>query len=159
MEKCLLKSELCDLPYIIIIHLHQVSTPAMYYRALLSFFFTASCRNEVELSRTHGPLTTTTNPAYEMINKGGGGGGGGEGGGRGGRGGGGQESCEYEMVGVSQGTGTLVAKDKTCEIPSPPSCQPLPTIPLSVAPPTGGDVGMAEEREEEDVYDNIPGDQ
>ena len=118
----------------------------------------------MELSHADGPPTTTTNPAYEMITlikQGGGGGGGrgGEGGGGGERGGGGQESCEYEMVGGSQGTCTLVAKDKTCEIPSPPSCQPLPTIPLSVAPPTGGDVGVAKEREEEDVYDNIPGDQ
>ena len=31
--------------------------------------------------------------------------------------------------------------------------------PLSVAPPTGGDVGVANEGEEEGVYDNIPGDQ
>ena len=67
----------------------------------------------------------------------------------------------YELVDVSPGTDPLVAKaaDKTYEIPSPPSCQPLPTIPLSVAPPTGGDVSVAKKGEEEGMYDNIPGDQ
>ena len=32
-------------------------------------------------------------------------------------------------------------------------------IPLSVAPPTDGDVGVAKEGEAVGVYDNIPGDQ
>ena len=83
-----------------------------------------------------GALTTTTNPAYEMTKQGG-------------------------QVGVSPGTVPPIAKaaDKTYEMPSPPSHQPLPAIPLSVAPPTGGDVGVAKEGEEEGVYDNIPGDQ
>ena len=36
--------------------------------------------------------------------------------------------------------------------------QPLPTIPQCVTPPTGRDVGVVREDEEEDVYDNIPGD-
>ena len=93
-----------------------------------------------------GALTTTTNPAYEMMKQGGGGVGGGGGGGGGGDG---AQGChEYELVGVSPGA-----------TPSPPSCQPLPTIPLSVAPPTGAGVGVAKESEEEVVYDNIPGDQ
>ena len=108
-----------------------------------------------------GALTTVANPAYEMTKQGGGGGG--RGGGRGGRGEGGrgQESHEYELVDVSPGTAPPIAKaaDKTYEMPSPPSHQPLPAIPQSVAPPTGGDVGVAKEVEEEGVYDNIPGDQ
>ena len=75
-----------------------------------------------------------------------------------GRGGGEQGSHEYELVGVSLRTGPPTAKaaDKTS---SPPSHQPLPTILLSVAPPTGGAVGVAKEMGQEDVYDNIPGDQ
>ena len=64
-------------------------------------------------------------------------------------------------MGVSPGTAPPIAKaaDKTYEMSSPPSHQPLPAIPLSVAPPTGGYVGVAKEGEEEGVYDNIPGDQ
>ena len=81
-------------------------------------------------------LTTTTNPAYEMVKQGE------------------QGSHEYELVGVSPGTAPPIA-DKTYEMPSPPSHQPLPTIPLSVAPPTGGGAKEGEEG----VYDNIPGDQ
>ena len=91
-----------------------------------------------------GVLTTNTNPAYEMVKQG-------DGGGR-------QGSHEYELVGVSPGT-VAKAADKTYEMPSPPSHQPLPTIPLSVAPLPGGDVGVAKEGEEEGMYDNIPGDQ
>jgi hypothetical protein len=97
-------------------------------------------------ARSGDALTITTNPAYEIMKQGGGGGG--------------QGSCEYELVDVSPGIGPPVAKatDKTCEIPSPPTCQPLPDIPLSVTPPTGGVEGVAIEGEEEGVYDNIPGD-
>ena len=91
-------------------------------------------------------LTTTTNPAYEMMKQGGGGEGGGGGGGGGGDGA--QESHEYELVGVFPEA-----------MPSHHFHPPLPTIPLSVAPPTGVGVGVAKEREEEGVYDNIPGDQ
>ena len=97
-------------------------------------------------------VTTTTNPAYEIVRQGGGGGGDG----------GGEQGChEYELVGLSPGIGPPVteAADKTYEMPSPPSHQPLPTIPLSVAPSTGRDVGAAKKGEEKGVYDNIPGDQ
>ena len=88
-------------------------------------------------------LTTATNPAYEIIKQGGGGEGG-------------QGSHVYELVGLSQVTGPPIAKaaDKTYEMPSLPSHQPLPTIPLSMFPPTGGDVGVAKEGEAEGVYDN-----
>ena len=51
---------------------------------------------------------------------------------------------EYELVGVSPGPPIAKATDKTYyEIPSP---QPPPTILLSVAPPSGEDVGVAKER-------------
>ena len=74
---------------------------------------------------------------------------------------GGQGSHEYELVDVSPGTAPPIAKaeDATYEMPSPPSRQLLPAIPLCVALPTAGDVGVAKEEEEEGVYDNIPGDQ
>ena len=92
-----------------------------------------------------------------MMKQGGGGGGGRR------RRGGGQGSHVYELVGVSPGTAPPIANaaNKMYEMPSPPSHQPLPTMPLSVsvAPPTGGAVGVANKREEEGVYDNIPGDQ
>ena len=96
-------------------------------------------------------LTTTTNPAYGIIMQGGGGGDGGRE----------QGNHEYDVVDVSLRSGPLIAKAayKTHEIPSASSHQLLPTIPLSVAPLTGRDVGMAREVEEERVYDNIPGDQ
>ena len=127
------------------IHIHKIYSHILHNRVVTIIFSTASCRNVVDLSTSahkDGALTTTTNPAYEMMKPGGGG----EGGGGGGDGA--QGSHEYELVGVSPGT-----------MPSPPSRQPLPTIPLSVAPPTGVGVGVAKEREEEGVYDNIPGDQ
>ena len=56
-------------------------------------------------------------------------------------------------MGVSPGTAPPIAKaaDKY-EMPSPPSHQPLPAIPLSVALTTGGIVGVAKEGEEEGVY-------
>ena len=104
---------------------------------------------------THKGGSRTTNPAYEMMKQGRGGGGG-EGGEEGGQG-----SHVYELVGVSPGTAPPIANaaDKMYEMPSPPSHHPLPTMPLSVAPPTGGAVGVANKREEKGVYDNIPGDQ
>ena len=91
-------------------------------------------------------VTTATNPAYEMVKQAGGGGGGGE-----------QESYKIE---VSLRNDPKAA-DKTYEMPSHPSCQPLPTIPgpLFVAPPTGGDVGMTRKGKEEGANYNIPGDQ
>ena len=47
--------------------------------------------------------------------------------------------------------------DVMYEMPSPPTHQPLPAIPpLSVAPSTDRGIGVAREREEEDVYDFIP---
>ena len=86
--------------------------------------------------------------------------------GGGGGGGGGEEEeeeegegdHEYELVGVSPGTAPPITKaaDKTYEMPAPLSHQPLPAIPLSVALPTGGDMGVAREREEKGVHDNIP---
>ena len=99
-------------------------------------------------------LTTTTNPAYGIIMQGRGGRGGGGDEGDGGRE---QENHEYEVVDVPLRSGPLIPKAH--ETPSASSHQPLPTIPLSVAPPTGRDMGVAKEAEEERVYDNIPGDQ
>ena len=115
---------------------------------------TASSRNVVDVSvSTHrvGALTTATNPANEMIKQG-----------RGGGGGGGEEGDhEYELVDVSLGVGPLTAKAgyKTYKIPFLPSQQPLPTIPLSVVSLPAGVVGVAKQREEEGVYENIPRDQ
>ena len=97
-------------------------------------------------------LTTTTIPAYEMMKQRGVGekGGGkereegeraGERGGRGGEGvGRGQGSHEYEVVGVSPGTGPPIAKaaDKTKEMLSPPLshhttvCSPHPLVEMWV---------------------------
>ena len=72
---------------------------------------------------------------------------------------GGQDGPEYEVVSVPPETNPPLAQT-AYEIPSlPPSHQPLPAIPLPVAPPTGEDVGVAKEEEEEGMYDNIPGDQ
>ena len=75
----------------------------------------------------HKGLTTATNPAYEIMKQGGGGG---------------QGSHEYELV-DAPGTGPPVvqAEAMTYEIPSPPSHQPLTTLPLSVTPLTGGIMG------------------
>ena len=123
----------------------------MEFDLTVLFISTAlTCRNVVDLSMSAqkgDALTTTTNPAYEMMKQGGRGGG--------------QGRHEYELVGGSPGTDPFVAKgaDKTYEMLSPPFRQLEPTIPLSVAPPTSGDVGVAKEEEAEGVYDNIPGDQ
>ena len=102
-------------------------------------------------------LTTTNNPAYGILMQEGGR----EGGGDEGDGGREQGNHEYEVVDVPLRSGPLIVKTiyKTHEIPSASSHQPLPTIPLSVAPLTGRDVGVAKEAEEESVYDNIAGDQ
>ena len=98
-------------------------------------------------------LTTTTNPAYEIMKFGGGG------------------RHEYELGGSAK-TDPPTA-DVTYEIPSPPSHQPpshqppshqppshqppshqpLSTVPLSVVP---GVVGVASEGGDEGVYDIIP---
>ena len=86
----------------------------------------------------HKSVTTAANPAYETMRQGGQGGGGGER----------EQRChEYEPVGVTASTDPPItmAADEIYEMPSP---QPLPTIPLSVTPPTGGDVGVAREGEE-----------
>ena len=94
-------------------------------------------------THTGGAPITASNPAYDMI----------------GGGGGAQGGYDYEFIGVYPGIDSVKAVDVTYEMPSPPSHQPLPTIPLSVAPPTDGDMGVAREAEDEVVYDNIPGDQ
>ena len=86
----------------------------------------------------YGSILTTTNTAYEMMKLGE------------------QDDPEYEVVNVPPETSSSLVKSD--EVPSR-SHQPLPDIPLPVAPPTGGDVGVAKEGEEDDVYDNIPGDQ
>ena len=139
------KNELCSNPCKIYTSVSLCPTPYAVQTISSAPLYTFY-RNVVDLSMSAhkgGALTTTTNPAYEMTKQGG------------------QGSHEYELVGVSPGTAPPIAKaaDKTYEMPSPPSHQPLPAIPLSVAPPTGGDVGVAKEGEEEGVYDNIPGDQ
>ena len=85
-----------------------------------------------------GSIPTTTNAAYEMMKLGE------------------QDDPEYEVVNVPPETSSSLVKPD--EVPSH-SHQPLPDIPLPVAPPTGGNVGVAKEGEEEGVYDNIPGDQ
>ena len=46
---------------------------------------------------------------------------------------------------MSPVTGTPIAKAADNEMSSPPSRQSLPTIPLPVAPPIGGIVGVANE--------------
>ena len=88
-----------------------------------------------------------SNPAYEMVKLRGGGGG---------RGRGEKESHEYDIVGVSLGTNPRTTKcvDDTYAMPSPPSRQLLPRLPLSVAPPTGGGVGVVRKGEEKGVYDS-----
>ena len=90
-------------------------------------------------THAHTDLTSVTNHVYEMIKQG-------------------EQGHEYEQVDVSPGTDFLVtmAANEMYKMPYP---QPLPTIPLYMTLPTSGDVGVAREDEEEDVYDNIPGDQ
>ena len=90
----------------------QLSPRVLITILLLDHYIYPFYRNVVDLSMsTHkgGALTTTTNPAYEMTKQGG------------------QGSHEYELVGVSPGTAPPIAEaaDKTYEMPSPPSHQPL----------------------------------
>ena len=103
-------------------------------------------------------LTTTTNPAYEIMKHGGVG------------------RYEYELSGSAETDPPTV--DVTYEIPFPPSHQPPSNVPLSVAPgvvtyyeipfppsqqpPSSiplsvapGIVGVASRGEEEGVYDSI----
>ena len=64
---------------------------------------------------------------------------------------------EYEEVVRSPVSGGGV--EVMYEMPfAPPSHQPLPAIPLTETTPTGGDVGVVREKDD-DVYDTIPGDQ
>ena len=85
-----------------------------------------------------GSIPTTTNTAYEMMKLGE------------------QDGPEYEVVSEPPGTSSFLVKPDEV---SSHSNQPLPDIPLPVAPPTGGNVGVAKEGEEEGVYDHISGDQ
>ena len=58
----------------------------------------------------------------------------------------------YEELNIPPGTSTSLAKsDKEVNF-FPQSHQSLPDIPLPVAPPTGGNVGVAREDEEESDY-------
>ena len=60
----------------------------------------------------------------------------------------------YEVMNVPSETSTSFVKteDETYSVPR--SHQPLPPIPLPVAPPTGGDVEVIKKGKEEIVYDN-----
>ena len=62
----------------------------------------------------------------------------------------------YDVIDVSGGANPshIDGSNKT-----PPSHRLLPTIPPIIAPPTGGNVGVAREREQAVVYATIPGDQ
>ena len=61
----------------------------------------------------------------------------------------------YEEIDVSGGANPSLI-DGTNK--TPPSRRLLPTVPLFVAPLTGGNVGVTREREQEVVYATIPGD-
>ena len=67
-----------------------------------------------------------------------------------------QEEYEhmYEVMNVPPQISTSFVKteDQTYSIPR--SHLPLPAIPLTVAPPTGGNVGVVKEGKEESVYYN-----
>ena len=152
----------------------QLYTPREYHYSPCTVY-TLSYRNEVDLSMsTHkeSALTTTTNPAYEIMKHGGVG------------------RHEYELGGSAE-TDPTTADVTYYEIPfppshqpqspshQPPSHQPLSTVPLSVAPgvvtyyeipfppshqpPSSiplsvapGIVGVASGGGEEGVYDIIP---
>ena len=81
-------------------------------------------------------IKTSDNAAYEIVKQG--------------QGEPGEEG--YELVSLSRARGPPVAKvEGTYEVPSvPPSCDPLPAVPLPVA--------RTEDDEEEGVYEIIPGD-
>ena len=81
---------------------------------------------------------TTTNPAYEMVWLGGG---------REGR------NNTYQRHVHAETDPSIV--EATYETLCLPSHRPLPTIPLSVTPPTCGSMGVASEKEEESLYDVI----
>ena len=77
------------------------------------------CRNAADLSRNLQPLTTATNPAYELMKQG--------------------EGKNSDQVNVSAGT-DLPITEAEYEVPDlPPSQQALPAI------PTVEDVGVAKE--------------
>ena len=125
------------------------------FSAVYIIIYTLSHRNITDLltrARKCSVEMGVSNPAYEMVKlRGEGGGGRGE-----------KESHEYDIVGVSLGTNPRTTKcvDDTYAMPSPPSRQLLPTLSLlSVAPPTGGGVGVVRKGEEKGVYDTIPEDQ
>ena len=67
-----------------------------------------------------------------------------------------QDECEhmYEVTSVPPQTSTSFDKTEDQTYSAPRSHPPLPAIPLTVAPPTGGDVGVAGEGKEESVYYN-----
>ena len=75
-----------------------------------------------------------------------------------------QDEHVYDVVDVC-GVANPSYKDGTNRSPClPPVCHLLPTIPPPtihpiVAPQSGGNVGVTKEREEDNVYATIPGDQ
>ena len=114
---------------------------------MLRFFIvTLPCRlNAGDLSTDTPAPSTAPKPAYEMLKEGGG-----------------QNSYEHELVKMSPETDPRItsAEDNDYEIPSQPiSCQPPPAKqPVTVAPPTDEDVGVAGEGKGVVVYDHMPGD-
>ena len=61
----------------------------------------------------------------------------------------------YEVMNVPPQTSTSFVKTEDETYYSIPHFHPpLPDIPLTVAPPTGGDAGVAREGKEENVYYN-----
>ena len=62
----------------------------------------------------------------------------------------------YDVINGSEGVNPSLVDGNN---KTPPSRQLVPTIPPIIAPPTGGNVGVAREKEQEVVYATIPGDQ
>ena len=60
----------------------------------------------------------------------------------------------YEGMNVPPQTSTSFVKTEDEIYSIPRNHPPLPAIPLTVAPPTGGDVGVAREGKEDSVYYN-----
>ena len=83
-------------------------------------------------------VSTSANVAYGMINL---------------------EELDDHVYDVIDGSGGVNPSLIGGTNKTPPSHRLLPAIPPIIAPPTGGNVGVASEREQEIVYATIPGDQ